>query len=354
MNITTNIHPNIQRGALRAAAAATLCLAAAGASAACTANSGHFIGTRASVPHEGFSAGEQVNGGGANPMVFKDCDRSSGADLSIGTTLTYIGEIGGHPTFRTSDSSIGVQLRYRYLEASGFSGDRWSDWIYVSDTRRRFHAKSSYDRYSELSGLPIDVVADFIALRDIDSNASISVADLDPPFELQDHTYGQDLADALVTGFTIKPYVYASCGYTRSPPSTLALASTSVGNLKSEGDLGPAVNFSFAWRCVGGDDRPGGADFQFMSSKALGTSNGLLSVDGDASGVDMLVTMKDRTGKQMPVPLGTHWWASHHYGRGYPLPDVGSQDMQVRFRRNKDELKPGSASSTMTVRLSFF
>ncbi|KRG52537.1 hypothetical protein ARC23_05245 [Stenotrophomonas beteli] len=249
---------------------------------------------------------------------------------------------------------MGVQLRYQYLEAAHLGTETWSDWAYVGSSSRRFNAKPVFDRNIPLTGLPLRVEVFFIALRDVSSTERIEVGELDPPFELQDHSYSQDLSGAFVTGFLVRPYVYASCDYTRSPPSTLALASTSVVNLRAEGDVGPAVDFSFAWRCEGGDDRGGGADFQFTSSKALGTSNGLLRVDGDASGVDMLVTMKDRYGNQMPVPLGTHWWASHHYGRGTPLPDIGSQEMQVRFRRNKDVLKPGNASSSMTVHLSFF
>lgn len=354
MNITMNIHTRIRGGALKVAVAAALSLAAANASAACRVGSIPFLSTPASVPHEGFSAGEQINSAGANVPLFRDCDRSTGADLSIGPSLTYVGEVDGNPTFQTGYSDIGVQLRYRYLEAATSSAETWSSWFYVSDSRRSFHAKARYDKNSALSDLPLEVQAFFIALNHINSTVNISVTDLDPPFELEDDSYGQDLAGTVVTGFSIRPYRYASCDYTRRPPGTQSLASTSVAHLKAEGDLGPAVDFSFAWRCTGGDDRAGGADFQFLSSKAEGTADGLLRVDGDASGVDMLVTMKGKDGKQMPVPLGTHWWASHHYGRGTPLPDVGSQEMQVRFRRNKDVLKPGDASSTMTVRLSLF
>lgn len=354
MNIITNIHLQFRRGALRGAAVAVLCMGAANAWAACTANTVPFMSTPASVPHEGFRSGDRLNSTGANVALFRDCDRFSGADLSVGPALAYVGEVAGIPTFRTVSSAVGVQLRYRYLETASSSGETWSDWFYVSDSRRSFHAKASYNRDTTQTALPFAVEVFFIALRDINSYETVSIGDLDPPFNLQDHSYGEDLAGTLVTGFTIRPYRYASCWFTSRPPSTLQLASTSVVNLSAEGDLGPAVDFSFAWKCESGDDRGGGADFQFTSSKALGTSGGLLSVDGDASGVDMLVTMKGKDGKQIPVPLGTHWWASHHYGVGRSLPDESSQEMQVRFRKNKDVLKPGNASSTMTVHLSLF
>jgi hypothetical protein len=354
MNMLTNFKRRARFGVLQGTIALATIMGAAEARAACTAGNAHFLSTPMSVPHEGFSRGEAVMRAGATVSVLRDCDRYSGADLSIGTSLEYLGEIEDVPTFATSYGSIGAQFAYRYIEAAGLGTEVWSSVSYISDRRRDFHAKAYFNRDVAQTGLPVEVIVEFIALRDIESHESIRVADLDPAFQLEDGTYGQDLGSALTTGFGIRPRRYAYCQYTRRPPSTQKLADTTISMLKAEGDLGPAVDFSFSWRCEEGDDRGGGADFQFLSSKALGTTNGLLAVDGDAKGVDMLVTMKDKSGNQMPVPLGTHWWATHHFHRGTPLPDNGSQEMQVRFRRNKDDINPGDATSTMTVRLSLF
>lgn len=354
MNSLTNFKQRVWCGALQGALALALLTGAAEASAACIAGSEHFLSTPTTVLHEGFSYGSRVTATGARATVLRECDRFSGADLSISTSLAYVGEVGGVPTFETSNRAIGAQFSYRYIESAGLGTEVWSSWLNLDDGSDDFHAKAQFDRNVDRTGLPIEVEVTFVALRDIGGNESISVADLNPAFQLEDRTYGEDLPAAMTTGFSMRPRRYAFCAFTSAPPSSQRLATTAINMLTREGEVGPAVDFSFSWSCVAGDDHAGGADFQFLSSKALGTSNGLLAVDGDAKGVDMLVTMKDKSGKQMPVPLGTHWWASHHYGRGYPLPSIGSQEMQVRFRRNKDAITPGDATSTMTVRLSLF
>lgn len=354
MNILTNLNQRARFGVLQGAIAIALLMGGAEVKAACTVGNPHFLSTPLSVPHEGFSQGSVVTSSEHSPQVLSNCDRYSGADLSIETSLGYVGEVDGVPTFATSNSAVGAQFRYRYLVVAQLGKEEWSSWINLDDKRHDFNAKAMYARELPQTGLPVAVKVNFVALRDIGGNETISVSDLDPAFQLEDRTYGQDLDRAVTTGFGIRPKRYAYCAFTRAPPSTQKLAPTTVSMLRAEGDLGPAVDFSFSWSCTAGDDREGGADFQFLSSKALGTNNGLLAVEGDAKGVDMLVTMKDKSGSQMPVPLGTHWWATHHFHRGSPLPDIGSQEMQVRFRRNKDELKPGDATSTMTVRLSLF
>ncbi|HGM5876244.1 TPA: hypothetical protein ACKP4S_000713 [Stenotrophomonas maltophilia] len=354
MNILTNIHQKICRGALRVAVAAVAFIGAAEASAACTVANGHYIGVPVSQTHEGFSYGERIKAGSHRTNILKDCVRSSGADLSISPSLAFVGEVNGIPTFATASYLVGAQFRYRYIEAASWSTETWSSWFNLGATTQSFHAKAIYNRDEPLTGLPVEVEVIYVALADIPSNLEFGIDDLDPPFELEDNSYGQRLEAALALSFSLRPVRYAYCHFSAWPPSRLNLARTHTSLLDKEGAVGPATDFSFAWQCAAGDDRDGGADFQFISSKALGTSDGLLGVDGDAKGVDMLVTMKDKAGNQMPIPLGTHWWASYHYHRGTALPDSGRQEMQVRFRRNKDEIKPGNASSTLTVHLSLF
>ncbi|HEL5038532.1 TPA: hypothetical protein UOA93_000270 [Stenotrophomonas maltophilia] len=354
MNILTNLNQRARFGVLQGAIAIALLMGGAEAKAACTVGNPHFLSTPVSAPHEGFSEGSIIMSTGHQAPVLDDCDRYSGADLSIETSLGYVGEVDDVPTFATSHSAIGAQFRYRYLEVAQLGKEEWSSWFNLDDKRRDFHAKAVFSRDIPQTALPVAVEVYFVALRDIGGHETIQLEDLAPAFQLEDRTYGQDLDSATTTGFIVRPKRYAYCAFSRAPPSTQPLAPTTISMLKAEGDLGPAVDFSFSWSCAAGDDRGGGADFQFLSDKALGTTDGLLAVEGSAKGVDMLVTMKDKSGGQMPVPLGTHWWATYHFHRGNPLPNVGSQDMQVRFRRNKDELKPGDATSTMTVRLSLF
>ncbi|AEM51476.1 fimbrial protein [Stenotrophomonas maltophilia] len=354
MNILENFDRRARCGVLQGAIALALLMGAAEVSAACTAGGAPFLSGPVSVPHEGFRSGEVVTTASAASAVFRGCDRGSSANLTIEALLEYIGDVGGVPTFKTSSHSIGAQIQYRYLAVSGPGTEQWSSWINLGSTSQDFRAVNQYASSLPQTNLPMEFRAHFITLEDIGGGVSIGISDLDPAFGLTDNTYGEDLGDAVVASFGIRPREYASCWYTSAPPSALKLADATVSELRAEGSVGAAVDFSFSWRCKAGDDRPGGADFQFLSSKALDKTSGLLAVDGDAKGVDMLVKMKDKSGNYMPVPLGDHWWATHHFHRGTALPDIGRQEMQVQLRRNKEDIKPGNASSTMTVRLSLF
>lgn len=310
------------------------------AMAACTSGDDIFLSTTSAVPYEDVSEGDWLTGAGARTSILRNCDATSGADLTIEVPLTYHGEVGGTPTFSTSNSGVGVQVRFKYIQSISGSGDtEWSDWIQLGTRSVDFHAKPNYAKGEPLANLPIEVNVDVIALEDYGSG-TYNVSDLSPVVTLSDHSYGLKMPTSEMPGYQIRPKIYASCWFSSQPPSKVTLARTHVSLLKEKDQQGPAVDFSFSWACRGGDDKDDDSgDFMFKSDKKLATTGGRLATDGSAKGVDMLVSMKNGE-KYDPIRFDS--WAGK-------LPATGKRDLQVRFIRNADELQPGDATSTMTI-----
>ncbi|AEM51473.1 hypothetical protein BurJV3_2150 [Stenotrophomonas maltophilia JV3] len=279
---------------------------------------------------------------------YVDCDPAATAELIIATTTGIAGMHDGRFTFKTDREGIGIQMEYRYIQSIDDSGSpTYSDWIQPGTAGAVARARAEFIPGNPSANIPIQVDYRFIALRDF-SGEAISMGDLEP-LRATDRSFGLSLNQLSVEGVRREPRVEASCEFSATPPTSLHLPTTSVSSLRAAGDMGPAADFSFSWRCQAGNQgHSGKGDFRFKSADAISGSPGRLATHGDAEGVDMLVTLEKATGTQEPIIFDT-WYANRLSPGTGGLPANGSQAMQVRFIRNTKPLVPGSASSTLTI-----
>lgn len=322
------------------------------AQAACVAGPARELSTVVGY-YDSYTSGDVVVGW-ARPVVhyYTGCEPLSSAEMIISPTSRFIGIVNGYNTFGTEHDGIGVQVEYRYIRSIQGSGQpEYSDWQMLSSAGARIVARAEYIRDNPVATLPVEVAYRFVALRDF-SGESILMGYFEP-LSVRDMSYGQSLNQLTVEGVRQRPREEASCSFSAAPPANLELPRTSITSLKNTGDVGPAADFSFAWRCrAGNQGHSGRADFEFLSDAAIAATPGHLSTTGDAEGVDMLVTIEFPDGSQRPVVFGEGEWYANRLSPGtWGLPSTGRQNMQVRFIRNSKPLLPGLARSTMTIRL---
>ncbi|MCF3479175.1 hypothetical protein GUV60_03790 [Stenotrophomonas maltophilia] len=303
--------------------------------------------------YDSYNSGDVVVGWTrAVVHYYTGCEPRSSAEMIISPTSRFVGIVDGYSTFSTEHDGIGVQVDYRYIRSILDSGQpEYSDWQMLSSAGTRIVAHAEYIRDNPVATLPVEVDYRFVALRDF-SGESILMGYFEP-LSARDLSYGQSLNQLTVEGVRQRPREEASCSFSAAPPANLELPRTSITHLKNTGDVGPAADFSFAWRCrAGNQGHSGRADFEFLSDAAIAATPGHLSTTGGAEGVDMLVTIEYPDGSQRPVVFGEGEWYANRLSPGTGgLPSSGSQNMQVRFIRNANPLLPGLARSTMTIHL---
>lgn len=279
----------------------------------------------------------------ATVNYYADCDPGTSAEVSIGTTTGLAGRHDNRFTFRTEHNGIGIQMEYRYILSDGTR----SSWIEPGTAASKFTAYTEDIPGNPTASIPIEVDYRFVALRHF-SDESILMGDIEP-LRVNDGSYGLSLNQLTVEGVRQSLRVEASCSFSATPPATLRLPDTQMSALREPGDVGPAADFSFSWRCrAGNQGHSGRGDFRFRSTAAVSGAPGQLSTSGTAEGVNMLVTLEKKDGSQEPIVFDT-WYANRLSPGTGGLPANGSQAMQVRFIRTAKALVPGTASSTLTI-----
>lgn len=281
---------------------------------------------------------------------YVDCDPTASARVYVRAQGKMVGFTDGRAIFSTDHDGIGVQVEFRYIRAVSGSGEpEYSEWQAVGSAGTVVTAYANYVKSDPTASLPIEVDYRFVALRDF-AGEDILMGDLEP-LAVRDMSYGLSLQQLSVEGVRRRPREHASCEFSSAPPSTLTVPSAHLGMLRELGDVGPPANFSFAWRCrAGNQGHSGRGDFRFLSAAAVSGVPGHLTASGTARGVDMLVTLQRADGSQDPI-LFDRWYANILAPGAGGLPSAGSQSMQVRFIRNADALRAGSASSTLTIQV---
>ena len=284
---------------------------------------------------------------------YVDCDPTASARVSVLAQGKMVGFTDGRAIFSTDHDGIGIQMEFRYIRAISGSGEpEYSGWQAVGSAGTVVTAFAQYIKGNPTASLPIEVDYRFVALRDF-ADEPILMGELEP-LAVYDRSYGLSLNQLSVEGVRQRPREHASCDFNSAPPAALAVPTAHLGMLREPGDVGPAQEFSFGWRCrAGNQGHSGRGDFRFLSSAAVSGEPGHLATSGTARGVDMLVTLQHADGSQQPI-LFDRWYASILAPGAGGLPSTGNQSMQVRFIRTADALQPGSASSSLTIEVTPF
>lgn len=323
-------------------------LALCPAAFACTAGPAKWVPATSGL-YDSYSTGQVVvDWVTVDVNYLVDCAPLSTAYLSFRSNKRFVGFHDGQMTFATDHEGIGIQLQFRYIRSISSSGmPDLSDWQNAATAATAYTAHAEYIKGNPTASLPIGVRFRFVALRNFDGE-DILMGD-EEPLLVVDRTYGQSLNQLTMEGVRRRARVRASCEFSSAPPANVQLPRTTMADLSDLGDTGPAAGFSFSWRCrAGNEGHSGRGDLWFDSPARIKDQPGRLATTGDAEGVDMLVTLTREDGSETPIQF-RQWYADILMPGARGLPSTGRQEMQVRFIRNANALKPGSAHSSLTI-----
>lgn len=323
-----------------------LCALAASpaALAACLANPNNVAG-HIDVQYREHEAGEAITDwqrGSGNYL--RECPLWEKVRFTLEPATGWVGTYDGYDTFSTANPNIGVQYEYRYATATGPSGHpTMGPWTKLG--RNPVDIVVSAHHFASIVTSQVDIEYDvrFVALNKITSSQSLS--DVQPVNVVVESGY-PDVNNFVWSGFDLIAPRQASCWFVGDVDGrNVKLPFTHTSMLKDEGDTGPAARFSWSWNCdPGNQGHTGGGDFMYRAVTSVTDAAGRMAVDGDAKGVELLVTRTDG-GKETPIVFD-RWYGD--FGR---VEYSGREDLQVRYYRNGDPLKPGAANGGLVIRL---
>lgn len=315
------------------------------AAQACISNPNNSVGFKSLNLTGSLVAGDVISDWTrGSAMYLWECPVGQTVDVSLSQSLTYAGTIGGRETFATSNGNIGVQFEYQY--ANGFNANgtvRMSSWIPLTRGTHdiTLHGDSAAAIVNSAIGIYYDMR--FVALNDISGDQEVKDVQ---PVDLQVKSHGFSVNQFVWEGVYLTAPRAPSCVFSGGVGRTIDVPTAYTSQLKDEGDMGRAQRFSWSWSCDPGagteyNDR---GDFRYRSTTTVTEEKGgRMRVTGGATGVDILVTRRNGSGDQEPIHFN-RW-----YGDFFNVPLSGSEDMEVRYIRNKDALNVGEANAGLII-----
>ncbi len=315
---------------------------------ACTADPNELIESRNLVYQDGFSVGAVITdwSNGAQGNYLEGCAPNVWVSLSIVATSVPVGTVDEMPVFATDNANVGVQFQYQYNRGRGEGGGpSWSAWYDLSTTAATHVTRSFVGTHPITEYVGLNYRARFVALRAFSGDqrvGRVQVADV------TDLTYGNALNQRVFTGFRLDAPIQRSCAFTGAVDGRkVELPFTHVSSLKDEGDVGRAAEFSWSFQCDygnQGEEEAMGIKYE-AGTTLVNAEQGLMSVTGGATGVDLQVRRRDG-GTMVPVVFSTPGerprWIKYEA-------EEGTEYLDVRYRRNADPLVAGEANGSLLI-----
>ncbi|GMR28336.1 hypothetical protein STENOSP10_25560 [Stenotrophomonas sepilia] len=276
------------------------------------------------------------------------CTPNQRGTFRFSATQSSVGSIGGYETFPTSDTGIGIQVRYSYPRSRDTMGaPRWSDWVALTETANDITVVTHLGPDLDTQYVQVRLQFRFVARTDISGNRSIARGEI---INVEDMSFGTTLNQKTHERFSLDAPRRPSCWFTKSPDTRVTLPDAYNMKLNKEGALSDPASFSWSWQCDAGNlGHSGDGDFKYDAATTVTDADGgRMSVTGGARGVDLLVTTT-RNGDGNYVPVRFARWYSQDDGS---MGTRGTEYLQVRYIRNADpDLVIGRANGGLKITL---
>ncbi len=330
----------LRHGFTAIAVSASMCMLAWDAQA-CAPDTNNEI----SIPNRvytSFNAGDvMVDWGAAGSAGYLEkCAPNQRGTFRYSASRASLGSTEGYETFPTSDPDIGMQVRYQYPRSRMSDGaPRWSDWMGLTEAGEEFTVVTHIGAELGTEYVMMNVEFRFIALADIAGTRRIAT---DQILHVEDLSFGTTLHQKFYSGFELYAPRTASCWFA-SVEDAVTLPLTHTMMLTKEGDVGPSKGFQWSFRCDYGNL---GATEAIGIEYTAGTTvtdadDGRMSVTGGAQGVDLQVRRWNGS-SMVPVTLKSKAWVRRDEV-------AGTEELEVRYIRNADPLKPGPANGSLKI-----